>query len=63
MYEDSLPTVKRMIESIKDHVRHIFVIDGRWELKGPGRELSTDEVRDYIKSIPNAILVDYLDYH
>ena len=30
-YESSLETVKRAIESIKDHVRTIYAIDGKFE--------------------------------
>jgi len=58
MYEDTLETVKRCIESLKDNVDHIFVIDGKFEYFEAERLLSTDEVREYLVSIPNVILRD-----
>lgn len=57
-YEDSLETVKRSIESIRYHVRYIFAIDGKFEFFEADRELSTTEVREYLKSVPNVILID-----
>ena len=58
-YETSLPTVKRAIESVKDHVRFIFAIDGKFEFFESNTELSSKAVRDYLLSISNVILVDY----
>lgn len=57
-YEDSLETVKRAIESIRYSVRYIFAIDGKFEFYESDRELSTPEIRQYLQSIPNVILVD-----
>jgi len=57
-YEDSLETVKRAIESIRYSVRYIFAIDGKFEFYESDRELSTPEIREYLKSVPNVILVD-----
>ena len=47
-----MPTVKRMIESIKDNVRYIFAIDGRFE-DYDGMDVSSPDVVEYLKSIPN----------
>jgi len=58
-YETSLATVKRAIESVKDHVRFIFAIDGKFEFFESTEELSTHDVRDWLTTIPNVILVDY----
>lgn len=60
-YEDSLETVKRSIESIRHSVRHIFAIDGKFEFYESDRLLSAPEVREYLKSVPNVILIDYPD--
>lgn len=57
-YEQSLDTVKRLIESIKDHVRHIFAIDGKFEFFESDQQLSSPEIRNYLQSIGNVILVD-----
>jgi len=59
LFEDSVPTIQRTIESIKDHVRYIFVVDGKWALKKSSSELSSPEVRDYLKSITNVICMDF----
>lgn len=64
LYEKSLDTVKRCIESIKANADYIFAIDGRFTDENgkalfPDRDpLSPQYVRDYLKSIPNVILVD-----
>jgi len=60
-YEESLTTVKRAIDSVKDHVRYIFAIDGKFEFFQSPNIFSSKEVRDYLESIPNVILVDYPD--
>lgn len=57
-YERSLSTVKRAIESVKDHVRYIFAIDGKFEFFNSRDLLSTEPIREYLNSIPNVILVD-----
>ena len=57
-YEDSLDTVKRCIESLKDHVRYIFAIDGKFEFFHSDKELSSGVVRDYLRSVDNVVLVD-----
>lgn len=57
-YENSLDTVKRSIESIRHSVRYIFAVDGKFEFYESDQELSPPEIRDYLKSIPNVILVD-----
>lgn len=57
-YEDSLETVKRAIESIRHSVRYIFAIDGKFEFYESDQLLSSPEVREYLKSVPNVILVD-----
>ena len=54
-----METVKRSIESVKDHVRHIFAIDGKFEFFESKNPLSTPEVRAYLKSVDNVILIDY----
>ena len=59
MFEDSVATVKRTIESIRKHVRYIFVIDGKFQMRNDERLLSTPEVRDYVASVPNVIKVDF----
>jgi len=58
-YEDSLETVKRAIESVKDHVRHIYAIDGKFEFYDSPDLLSSHEVRNYLRSIPNVYLIDF----
>ncbi len=58
-YETSLDTVVRAIESVKDHVSHIFAIDGKFEFFESSSELSTPEVRDYLSSVKNVILEDF----
>jgi len=58
-YETSLETVQRAIESFKDHVRYIYAIDGKFEFYKSDEPLSSNEVRKYLKSIPNVILIDY----
>lgn len=63
-YEKSLATVQRGIESVKSHVDYIFAIDGRYtdEFGTPlfpdSEPLSHELVRNYLKSIPNVVLVD-----
>ncbi len=58
-YETSLETVKRAIESVKDHVRYIFAIDGKFEFFESNNELSSSEIRDYLGTIKNVILEDF----
>jgi len=58
-YETSLATVKRAIESVKDHVRYIFAIDGKFEFFESENDLSSKAVRDYLVSVDNVILTDY----
>lgn len=58
-YEDSLQTVKRAIDSVKDHVRYIFAVDGKFEFFESDQELSSDTVRSYLAKIPNVIMVDH----
>ena len=57
-YESSLETVKRAIESVKDHVRNIYAIDGKFEFYESSDLLSTPDVRNYLRSIDNVVLVD-----
>lgn len=57
-YETDLATVKRAIESIKEHVRYIFAIDGKYEFFESDDELSSPDVRMYLSCISNVILVD-----
>lgn len=63
-YEKSLATVQRGIESVKSHVDYIFAIDGRYTdeqgvaLFPDSEPLSHEIVRNYLKRIPNVILVD-----
>jgi hypothetical protein len=57
-FESSLETVKRAIESIKDHVRYIYAIDGKFEFYESSDLLSSPDVRNYIRSIDNVYLVD-----
>jgi len=57
-YETSISTVKRSIESVKDHVRFIFAIDGKYEFFESDEPLSGQPVREYLRSIPNVILID-----
>ena len=57
-YEESLDTVKRAIDSLKDNVRYIFAVDGKFEFFKSDKLLSSDAVRNYLKSIPNVILID-----
>lgn len=58
-YEESLETVKRSIESIRHSVRYIFAIDGKYEFYESDNLLSSPEVRNYLKSVDNVILLDY----
>jgi len=58
-YEQSLKTVQRAIESVKDHVRYIFAVDGKFEFFESAEELSSHDVRDWLTTIPNVRLVDY----
>lgn len=58
-YETSLTTVKRAIESVKDHVRFIFAIDGKFEFFESEQLLSSNDVREYLLATPNVILCDY----
>jgi len=58
-YEQSVETVKRTIESVKDHVRYIFAIDGKFEFFQSDQDLSSKAVREYLCTIPNVILIDY----
>ncbi len=58
-YERSLETVQRAIESVKDHVRYIFAIDGKFEFFQSDKELSSLMIREYLLSIPNVKLVDF----
>jgi len=58
-YETSISTVKRAIESVKDHVRYIFAIDGKYEFFESDEPLSGQGVRDYLRGIPNCILIDF----
>ena len=57
-YENSLETVKRAIESWKDHVDVIYAIDGKFEEFESDQLFSSDDIRAYLKSIPNVELVD-----
>jgi len=57
-YEDSVDTIKRAIESVRYHVRHIFAIDGKYEFLESDQELSYLSVREYLKSVSNCILID-----
>ncbi len=57
-YEKSLETVKRTIESLKDNVRCIYAIDGKFEFFESDELLSSNDVRDYLSTIDNVILVD-----
>jgi len=57
-YEKSVETVKRCIESFKDNVRYIYAVDGKFELYESDELLSSDAVRNYLKTIPNVILLD-----
>ena len=57
-YEDSIDTIKRAIESVKDHVRYIFAIDGKFEFLDSEQTLSTPDIREYLSTVPNVILVD-----
>ena len=59
IYENSLDTVKRAIESWKDHVDVIYAVDGKFEEFNSDQLLSTADVRAYLKSIPNVELVDF----
>ena len=58
-YESSVETVRRAIESVKDHVRYIFAIDGKFEFFESNELLSSKSVRIYLKSIPNVMLIDF----
>jgi len=58
-YEQSVDTVKRAIESVKNHVRYIYAIDGKYEFYDSEQYLSSKLVRDYLSSIDNVVLVDY----
>jgi len=57
-YEDSLDTVRRAIESVRYHVRYIFAIDGKFNFLNSNKILSESDVRAYLKSVPNVILID-----
>jgi len=57
-YEKSLDTVKRAIDSVKDHVRYIYAIDGKFKLYESKDELSAPDVRQYLSTVPNVRLVD-----
>jgi len=59
LYEDSVETVKRLIEGLKDHVRNIIVVDGKFEFFQSDQDLSSEAVREYLRSISNVILLDY----
>ncbi len=60
LYEKSLSSIKRCIESIKKYVDVILAIDGRFD-HFPDQILhSSEEVRSYLLSIQNLVLVDYL---
>ena len=59
IYENSLDTVKRAIESWKDHVDVIYAIDGKFEEFESDQLLSSPDVRAYLQSIPNVELVDF----
>ncbi len=58
-YETSVEIVKRAIESVKDHARYIFAIDGKFEFFESNDELSSPEVRSYLRTIDNVLLIDY----
>ena len=58
-YEQQVETVKRAIESVKDHVRYIFAVDGKFEFFESDQLISSQEVRDYLSSVKNVILIDY----
>ena len=58
-YEKSLASIKRCVESIKNHVDIIIAIDGRFDNFPEAELLSSHEVREYLRSIENVILVDY----
>jgi len=58
-FEQSLETVQRAIESVKDNVRYIFAIDGKFEFFESDSELSSSEIREYLSSIPNVKLIDF----
>lgn len=57
-YEKNVLTIQRCIESIKSHVDYIFAIDGRFDDFPDAEKLSSQSVRDYLKTIPNLVLVD-----
>lgn len=54
-----METVKRAIESVKDNVRYIYAIDGKFEFYESDELLSSPDVRDYLQSIDNVVLVDF----
>ena len=58
-FEKSIPSITRCIESIKNHVDVILAIDGRFDKFPDQSLLSTPEVREYLSSIKNVVLVDY----
>lgn len=58
-YEKSLASIKRCVESIKDYVDVILAIDGRFDNFPDSQILSSPEVREYLQSIQNVVLVDY----
>lgn len=57
-YENSLETVKRAVESFRYHVRNIYAIDGKFLEFESSDLLSTPDVRNYLRSIDNVVLVD-----
>ena len=57
-YEKSLDTVKRAIESVKDNVRTIYAVDGKFEFYESDELLSSPDIRDYLQSIDNVVLID-----
>jgi len=61
LYEESLFPVKRLIESLKDHVRKIIVVDGIFKDFDSKNKLSSDDVRNYLNSIDNVVLLDAPD--
>lgn len=58
-YETNVEIVRRAIESVKDHVRYIYAIDGKFEFFESSDELSSLPVREYLASIPNITLIDF----
>jgi len=60
-FEQDVETVKRAIESVRDHVRYIFAIDGKFEFFQSNESLSSKPVRGYLNGIENVMLVDCVD--